>query len=161
MPQIAEKQAITLLLGEFADGDKKALDQLMPLVYIELKKLARGALRREHGAHTLQPTIRDDCSCSRWTRWNAKTPAKPDWLRRHISRHQVCRSRMLLGPRPNGITVRNRRVPKIGRKHRRATTAGSHEQTVISIHTFFRNAVLRPGAKGNSAPYHCIRRSSR
>jgi len=56
VPQIAEKQAITLLLGEFADGDKKALDQLMPLVYIELKKLARGALRREHGAHTLQPT---------------------------------------------------------------------------------------------------------
>jgi RNA polymerase sigma factor (TIGR02999 family) len=47
---------ITILLQEFADGDKSALDRLMPLVYSELRRLADGYLRRESAAHTLQPT---------------------------------------------------------------------------------------------------------
>ncbi len=47
---------ITVLLQEFASGDKEALDRLMPLVYTELKKLASGALRRDRTGHTLQPT---------------------------------------------------------------------------------------------------------
>lgn len=47
---------ITALLQEFAAGDKTALDRLMPLVYVELKKLASGYLRRDRTGHTLQPT---------------------------------------------------------------------------------------------------------
>jgi RNA polymerase sigma factor (TIGR02999 family) len=51
-----ESQPITLLLQEFAGGDKEALDQLMPLVYTELRRLAGGYLRGERPGHTLQPT---------------------------------------------------------------------------------------------------------
>ena len=47
---------ITLILQEFAAGDKTALDRLMPMVYEELRRLASGHLRRERSWHTLQPT---------------------------------------------------------------------------------------------------------
>jgi RNA polymerase sigma factor (TIGR02999 family) len=47
---------ITLLLQEFAAGDKAAFDQVMPMVYAELRKLAGRHLHRERAGHTLQPT---------------------------------------------------------------------------------------------------------
>jgi len=47
---------ITLLLQEFAAGDKSALDRLMPIVYAELRRLAGAYIRRERDGHTLQPT---------------------------------------------------------------------------------------------------------
>jgi len=47
---------VTRLLGEFQRGDKEAINQLLPLVYDELHKLARSYFRRERGEHTLQPT---------------------------------------------------------------------------------------------------------
>ena len=49
-------QGITELLGKWSQGDEGALDQLMPLVYDELRRLAGGYLRRERREHTLQPT---------------------------------------------------------------------------------------------------------
>src|SRR5688572_22037550 len=49
-------EAITQLLKKWSNGDKKALDQLMPLVYDELHRLAESYLRRERREHTLQPT---------------------------------------------------------------------------------------------------------
>lgn len=49
-------EGITQLLNKWSKGDKKALDQLMPLVYDELHRLAEGYLRRERRPHTLQPT---------------------------------------------------------------------------------------------------------
>jgi len=49
-------QGITELLGRWSEGDEKALDQLMPLVYDELHRLAGAYLRRERREHTLQPT---------------------------------------------------------------------------------------------------------
>jgi len=49
-------QSITLILREFATGDKSALDRLMPLIYSELHKVANNHLRRLHGNLTLQPT---------------------------------------------------------------------------------------------------------
>jgi RNA polymerase sigma factor (TIGR02999 family) len=49
-------QLITVLLGRVRDGDREALEQLLPLVYAELHRLARSALRRDRGLHTLQPT---------------------------------------------------------------------------------------------------------
>ncbi len=48
--------AVTQLLKEIQSGDKTALDQMLPLVYGELKKLASYQLRRERSNHTLQPT---------------------------------------------------------------------------------------------------------
>lgn len=47
---------ITQLLVRWNDGDKAALDELMPFVYDELRRLANGYLRRERLSHTLQPT---------------------------------------------------------------------------------------------------------
>ena len=47
---------ITQLLLAWSDGDRAALDELTPLVYRELKKIAEAYLRRERSEHTLQPT---------------------------------------------------------------------------------------------------------
>jgi RNA polymerase sigma factor (TIGR02999 family) len=47
---------VTLILQKVADGDKGALDRLVPLVYRELRQLADAHLRRERSGHTLQPT---------------------------------------------------------------------------------------------------------
>ena len=49
-------QSITELLVKWSSGDKAALDELIPLVYDELRKLAASYLRRKPGAHTLQAT---------------------------------------------------------------------------------------------------------
>ena len=47
---------ITQLLRKWSEGDRAALDQLMPVVYQELRKLANSYLRDESPDHTLQPT---------------------------------------------------------------------------------------------------------
>ncbi|HEY6333516.1 MAG TPA: sigma-70 family RNA polymerase sigma factor [Blastocatellia bacterium] len=47
---------VTQLLLDWSKGDKQALDQLMPLVEAELKRLARSYMRRERSDNTLQPT---------------------------------------------------------------------------------------------------------
>jgi RNA polymerase sigma factor (TIGR02999 family) len=48
--------AITDLLHAHAAGDAAALDQLLPRVYGELRRIARLRLRRERDAHTLAAT---------------------------------------------------------------------------------------------------------
>src|SRR5260370_8128679 len=53
---MTEDRPITLLLHAFASGDKTALNNLIPLVYAELRKIADGHLRNERPGHTLQPT---------------------------------------------------------------------------------------------------------
>ncbi len=47
---------VTRLLGEWAKGDREALDRLTPLVYAELRRRAARCLREERLDHTLQPT---------------------------------------------------------------------------------------------------------
>jgi RNA polymerase sigma factor (TIGR02999 family) len=47
---------ITQLLLAWSNGDQTALNQLMPLVYQELHRLARHYMRREQVGHTLQTT---------------------------------------------------------------------------------------------------------
>jgi RNA polymerase sigma-70 factor, ECF subfamily len=47
---------ITRLLYEWKEGDQTAIDRLFPLVYEELRRQARGYLRKERSGHTLQPT---------------------------------------------------------------------------------------------------------
>lgn len=47
-------QEITALLLAWGNGDKAALDQLMPLVYDELRRIAHRYLGRERVGHTLQ-----------------------------------------------------------------------------------------------------------
>ena len=47
---------ITELLRSWNQGDRVAMDQVIPLVYSELRRLADSYLRRERPDHTLQPT---------------------------------------------------------------------------------------------------------
>jgi len=53
---MAPTTPITVLVHEYANGDKAALDQLVPLVYAELRRIAQKHLRGERPGHTLQPT---------------------------------------------------------------------------------------------------------
>ena len=46
----------TQLLTEWRSGQPQALDRLTPLIYDELRRLARGYMRAERGSHTLQAT---------------------------------------------------------------------------------------------------------
>lgn len=47
---------VTQLLQQWSDGETEVLEELLPLVYSELRKVAAGYLRKERGNHTLQPT---------------------------------------------------------------------------------------------------------
>ncbi|MCI0389298.1 MAG: sigma-70 family RNA polymerase sigma factor [Acidobacteria bacterium] len=49
-------EEISQLLVAWGNGDREALDQLMPLVYDELRRLAHRYLGRERAGHTLQTT---------------------------------------------------------------------------------------------------------
>jgi RNA polymerase sigma factor (TIGR02999 family) len=53
---VSDEQEITRLLSSWRDGDKAALERLAPLVYEQLRRLARSAFRDEGANHTLQPT---------------------------------------------------------------------------------------------------------
>jgi len=47
---------VTQLLDAWQRGDDSALERLLPLVYDELRRVARARLRAEREGHTLQPT---------------------------------------------------------------------------------------------------------
>jgi RNA polymerase sigma factor (TIGR02999 family) len=50
------ENTVTRLLGELRAGNRCALDELLPLIYGELRALARMQRRRWHGNHTLDTT---------------------------------------------------------------------------------------------------------
>ena len=54
--RMAPSHEVTRLLREWAGGAPGALEELTPLVYGELRRLAASYLRREGAGHTLQPT---------------------------------------------------------------------------------------------------------
>src|SRR6266849_1934570 len=47
---------VTQLLIAWSSGDKAALDRLIPLVHVELRRLAHRYMSRERPGHTLQTT---------------------------------------------------------------------------------------------------------
>jgi RNA polymerase sigma-70 factor (ECF subfamily) len=47
---------VSQLLVDYRNGNRGALERLMPLVYNELRRIAARHLRRERSNHTLQPT---------------------------------------------------------------------------------------------------------
>ena len=56
MEESSRCQSVTLLLQRWGTGDRQALDQLMPLVYDQLHKLASRHMRAERREHTLSAT---------------------------------------------------------------------------------------------------------
>jgi RNA polymerase sigma factor (TIGR02999 family) len=53
---MASLHDVTALLADWSRGDRSALNQLLPLVYAELRRIAARQLRMERVGHTLQPT---------------------------------------------------------------------------------------------------------
>jgi RNA polymerase sigma factor (TIGR02999 family) len=56
MPDASRAQNVTELLLSWGQGDTAALDRLVPLLYDDLRRVARGHLRRERPGHSLQAT---------------------------------------------------------------------------------------------------------
>lgn len=54
-PGVVTPGVVTQLLEEWTEGNAEAFDKLVPLIYDELRRLAR-RVRRERGGHTLQTT---------------------------------------------------------------------------------------------------------
>ena len=55
-PPLPNQHEITKLLEQWSDGNQTALDKLYPLVYEELRRLARSYMKGEPKGHTLQTT---------------------------------------------------------------------------------------------------------
>lgn len=53
---MTSSQEVTQLLLAWSEGDQSAFEKLMPLVYEELRRVARRYMRRERAGHTLQTT---------------------------------------------------------------------------------------------------------
>ncbi len=51
-----DQNDITALLDAWSEGDPEALEELLPLVLTDLRRIARRYLTRERPGHTLQPT---------------------------------------------------------------------------------------------------------
>lgn len=47
---------VTRLLQRIRDGERNALEELMPMMYVELHRVARAFMSRQRSNHTLQPT---------------------------------------------------------------------------------------------------------
>jgi RNA polymerase sigma factor (TIGR02999 family) len=56
MTASSRSRDVTALLIEWRQGDGAALERLIPLVYAELRKVARAHLKREQASHSLQAT---------------------------------------------------------------------------------------------------------
>src|SRR5882672_6577762 len=68
---------ITLMLERVEQGDPQAADQLLPLVYSELRKLAAAKMANEAPGQTLQPTA---LVHEAWLRLGGDE--QPDWKNR-------------------------------------------------------------------------------
>src|ERR1041384_5119091 len=49
-------QEVTQLLADWGQGDRSALDKLLPLVHAELRRIAQRQMNQERPGHTLQAT---------------------------------------------------------------------------------------------------------
>ena len=53
---MADETGVTQLLRQISNGRREAIDELVPVVYEELRRLAQRQLRSERSDHTLSPT---------------------------------------------------------------------------------------------------------
>ena len=72
-----EPHELTGLLAAWKGGDNQALEQLMPIVYGELRRVAEFHIRQERPGHTLQPTALIHEAYIRLVRGG-----QPDWASR-------------------------------------------------------------------------------
>ncbi len=67
---MSSPQRITALLEEWSQGSRTALDELIPLVEAELRRLARRHMRLERAGNTLQTTALVNEAYIRLAEWN-------------------------------------------------------------------------------------------
>ena len=79
LPGMAE---VTQILEQMASGDRVAADELLPLVYQELRRLAAVQLSREPAGLTLQPTALVHEAYLRLVQPAADSVAEPQWNHR-------------------------------------------------------------------------------
>ncbi len=53
---MSDAHSVTQLLEQWNSGDREALDKLMPLIYEELRKMAKRYMGQQNPGHTLQTT---------------------------------------------------------------------------------------------------------
>jgi RNA polymerase sigma-70 factor, ECF subfamily len=71
---VADPHTVTRLLRDWRGGNADAVDELMPLVYDELRRIAGECLRGERPGHTFRPT---DLVSEAYLRLSAA--AQPEW----------------------------------------------------------------------------------
>lgn len=114
---------VTRLLHEVRDGEAEAFDRLMPLVYDELRQLARHQLRRERADCTLDTT-----ALVHETYLKLADQAQIDWHgRAHFYSIAARAMRQILVDH-----ARKRRAKKRGGNRRRTTLASRHIATEVS-----------------------------
>ena len=67
----ASPQEVTRLLAAWSDGDEAALEQLVPIIHAELRRLAKHYLKRERPGHTLQTSALVNEAYVRLINWKA------------------------------------------------------------------------------------------
>ena len=104
---------LTQLLLAWNNGDRAALDRLMPVVYDELRRLARRYMRQEDPAHTLQATalVNDvyirlvDQKRVNWQNRAHFFGASAQMIRRLLVDHARARQRLKRGGNPLRVTL--------------------------------------------------------
>ncbi|MEM8666716.1 MAG: ECF-type sigma factor [Planctomycetota bacterium] len=103
---------VTQLLERIEDGDQQAAGDLMPIVYEELRKLARSRMSRESADHTLQTTalvheayvrLVDRNDVQKWDHRGHFFAAAAEAMRRILVDH----ARRKLGPKRGGDRVKH------------------------------------------------------
>jgi RNA polymerase sigma factor (TIGR02999 family) len=64
-------QELTVLLQKWSDGDSDALEELTPIIYEELHRIAKHYMSRERENHTLQPTALVNEAYMRLINWKS------------------------------------------------------------------------------------------
>ncbi|HQU86298.1 MAG TPA: ECF-type sigma factor [Pyrinomonadaceae bacterium] len=72
-----QNEEVTVLLNRLSDGDESAPERLLPLVYDDLRRLARAYFANEKQEHTLQPTALVHEAYIRLVKWE-----NVDWQNR-------------------------------------------------------------------------------
>ncbi len=67
---MSDSQEITRLLHSWSEGDERALEELTPILYKELHRMAHRYMRGERPGHTLQTTALINEAYLRLVRWN-------------------------------------------------------------------------------------------
>ena len=108
-----EAHAVTELLHAWGAGDARASEALVPLVYAELRRQARRALRREGLGHTLQPTALvheawlrlDDQHGARWESRGQFLAVAAQMMRRVLVDHARTRRALKRGGGATQVTL--------------------------------------------------------